>query len=205
MTLGKSMARQLGNPSGIAGYLTALLWNKRNARLNDVVFDSLALSPTDRVLEVGFGGGYLLGRMSTIVTNGLLVGVDVSPAMVAFCERRYRSLTSDGKLELRCAQAESLPYPSGHFTQACTVNSIFYWQNVQQALCELWRVLAEGGTLVMCFTCKASLEKRGFAKHIGLYEADDVQEMMVSCGFQGIRTRHFSDKHRKFVCMTGSK
>ena len=36
-----------------------------------------------RVLEVGFGGGYLLGLMSTVVTVGFLAGVDRSPAMVA--------------------------------------------------------------------------------------------------------------------------
>lgn len=30
--------------------------------------------------------------MTTVVTDGLLVGVDVSPAMVTFCEARYRSL-----------------------------------------------------------------------------------------------------------------
>ena len=68
----KLLAQQLGNPSGIVGDLVALLWNKRNAALNDVVFDSLALSADDRVLEVRFGGGYLLSRMSSVVTDGFL-------------------------------------------------------------------------------------------------------------------------------------
>ena len=79
----KFLAGQLGRPSGVWGLVLAPIWNKRNAALNDVAFQALALSPQDRVLEVGFGGGYLLGRMAQVVTAGFLAGVDVSPSMVA--------------------------------------------------------------------------------------------------------------------------
>ena len=166
MFIDKFLARQLGNPSGLMGrWVAAPLWNRRNSALNDAAFDNLALNPQDRVLEVGFGGGYLLGRMSSVVTDGLLAGVDVSPAMVAFCEKRFGSLVSGGKLEVKCARAESIPYSSGRFTKVCSVNSIFYWQDIPRAFGEFWRVLAEGGAAVMCFTWKEALGKRRFAQH----------------------------------------
>ena len=205
--LDKFMAQQLGRPSGLIGQLIlGPVWNKRNAALNDVAFDHLTLNPYDRVLEVGFGGGYLLSRMSTVVTEGFLSGVDVSPAMIALCEKRFASFVQAGKLELKCAKAESLPYPNEHFTKVCTVNSIFYWQNVPQALAEFRRVLRDDGLLVMCFTCKASIEKRGFTRQgVATYEADDVQKMMEAAGLHDIRTLHDSDKHRAFVCLTGQK
>jgi arsenite methyltransferase len=203
----KLFARQLSYPSGILGrFILPRVWNRRNSALNEVAFDSLALKPGDRVLEVGFGGGHLLSRMAGAITDGFLAGVDVSPTMVAFCEKRYRSLVRDGKLELRCAGAESLPYPSAHFTKACSVNSIFYWQDAPQAISELWRVLVEGGMLVLCFTCKESLEKRGFANSgITLYAAEEVQHMMETSGFYPIHMVRASDKHREFVCATGRK
>jgi ubiquinone/menaquinone biosynthesis C-methylase UbiE len=204
MTIDRFVAEQLSNPSGIVGNLVAFLWNRRNASLNDVVFDSLALNSTDRILEVGFGGGYLLGRMSNIVTNGLVVGVDISPAMVSFCEKRYHPLIKKGKLELRRAQVEVLPYPSEYFTKACTVNSIFYWQDVKRALSEFERVLTRDGFVVICFTCKESLENRNFAKHVVLYEAEEIEQMAILCGFQ-VRTKHLFDRHRKFLCMTAKK
>jgi SAM-dependent methyltransferase len=205
--LAKFLAKQLSNPSGIFGKLVlAPLWSKRNSALNDVAFESLALHPHDRVLEVGFGGGYLLGRMAAVVTGGFLAGVDVSPAMVGFCEKRYRSLVEAGKLELKCAKAESLPYPSGHFTKACTVNSIFYWENAPQAFSELYRVLEAGGMLLMCFTCKRCIEDKKFARHgIALYEADQVCQMMESAGFREIGMTRASDRHREFLCTTGRK
>jgi arsenite methyltransferase len=205
--LSKFLARQLGHPSGLLGKLVAApVLNKRNSALNDIAFERLALRPHDRVLEVGFGGGYLIGRIAAVVTDGFLAGVDVSSDMVAHCQERYRSLVEAGKLELKCASAESLSYPSGHFTRVCTVNSIFYWENVPQALTEMQRVLEESGLLVMCFTCKRCLEGREFTRHgVTLYEEDQVQQMMEAAGFHAIDMSHASDRHREFVCATGVK
>ena len=144
MTFSRLLASQLGNPSGITGKFAAFVWNRRNAALNDAVIDMLDLEPDDRVLEIGFGGGYLLDRMSTIVKDGLLVGVDVSSAMVTHCKNRFRKRIREGKLELKRAAAESLPYPSGNFNKVCSTNSIFYWQDVGQAMSEIVRVLRPG-------------------------------------------------------------
>lgn len=72
MALSRFIAQQLGRPSGIVGkFILGPVWNKRNLALNDVAFDNLALSLHDRVLEVGFGGGYLLGRV--LADDGKLV------------------------------------------------------------------------------------------------------------------------------------
>ena len=205
--LSKFLAKQLGHPSGLLGKLVAApVLNKRNSALNEAAFDRLALRPYDRVLEVGFGGGYLIGRMAAVVTQGFLAGADTSPDMVVYCQERYRPLVKAGKLELKCASAESLPYPSGHFTRVCTVNSIFYWENVPLALAEMRRVLEESGLLVMCFTCKRCLENREFTRHgVTLYEEIQVQQMMEVAGFHAIEMTHASDRHREFVCAAGTK
>lgn len=203
----KFLAGQLSNPSGIFGRLIlAPLWNRRNSALNDAVFDSLDLRPHDRVLEVGFGGGYLLGRMLKVAADGFFAGVDISPEMVAFCERRYRPLVAAGRLELKCAKAEALPYEAAYFNKACTVNSIFYWEDAQRAISEMWRVLEEDGRLVICFTCKECLEDKSFARHgVATYEAEEVRQMLQSAGFREIGTARLSDRHRKFWRVTGRK
>lgn len=205
--LAKFLAKQLSAPSSMVGRLVlAPLWNRRNAVLNDVALDSLALRPDDRVLEIGFGGGYLLGRMAAAVTSGFLAGVDASEAMVAYCERRYRPSVRAGKLDLRCAKAESLPYPPGHFSKVCTVNSLFYWVDALRAMAEMYRVLEEGGRLVICLTCKRCIESKSFARHgIALYEDQEVCQMMEGAGFEGVEVSHASDRHREFACIVGGK
>jgi ubiquinone/menaquinone biosynthesis C-methylase UbiE len=205
MTISKLEADQLGNPNRIFGKLVGFLWNRRNAALNDTVLGLLALQPSDRVLDIGFGGGYLLNRMSAVVTAGLLAGVDISTTLVASAEKRYQKAVRAGMLDLKCAAAEALPYPDSYFTKVCSVNSIFYWQNIQRGILEIKRVLALGGLVVLCFTCKASLEKKGFAKNIQLYEAVEIEHMLAGVGFQDIKTASFSDRYRQYICITGKK
>jgi ubiquinone/menaquinone biosynthesis C-methylase UbiE len=128
MALSKFLAREMGNPSAIMGrFFLAPMWNKRNAALNDTAFENLDLQPHDRLLEVGFGGGCLMNRVVKTVTEGMIAGIDISPTMVRYCSRRFRPFVQNGHLDLRCSQAEALPFPAAHFTKVCTVNSIFYW------------------------------------------------------------------------------
>jgi ubiquinone/menaquinone biosynthesis C-methylase UbiE len=203
--INRFIARQLGNPTGFFGKVLAPLWNLRNSVLNETVFKALNLQPNDRVLEVGFGGGYLLNRMALVVTDGFLAGVDISQVMVTSAHKRFRRLTAAGKLDLQCCQAEALSYPPGYFTKVCSVNSIFYWENVSQALKELERVLRYSGLIVLCQTRPESLENRGFASHIARYEVSDICRMLEEVGFHDIRITNASDKHREFTCVTGRK
>jgi arsenite methyltransferase len=202
MKISRFIAVQLGSPKGIFANLAGFIWNRRNAALNDTVFDLLALRPTDRVLDIGFGGGYLLNRMLTVITDGLIAGVDVSSAMVVYTEKRHPKAIDAGKLEFKCAAVEFLPYPAKYFTKVCSVNSIFYWQNAEQGIHEIKRVLAPGGKLVLCFTSKASIETKAFAKYIQLYKTDEVEHLLSDFEFQDIKAMSFNDNYRQYICVT---
>ncbi len=199
--LSKLFARQLSNPGGPIGWLAGWVWNRRNAALNDTVLGLLDLQPDDRVLDIGFGGGYLLHRMQAVISGGLLAGVDISPAIVAYTKKRFARAVTAGRLDLRCAAAEDLPYPADYFSKACSVNSIFYWQDLARGLAEMQRVLRPGGKAVVCFTCKGSIEKKGFARHIRLYESEEVAAMMAARGFHEIQAHDFSDRYRRYVAL----
>ena len=184
----------------------APLWNRRNAALNDAAWQRLHVKPADHVLDVGFGGGYLLGRIAAAAANGYAAGVDTSQAMVAYSQKRYRPLIDAGRLGLLCGCAEALPLASGHFDKACSVNSIFYWDDAARSISELGRVLADNGLLVLCFTCRESLQGKGFSGHgLVLYDATDVENMLSMAGFHQIVVDHLTDRHRAFWCMTAVK
>lgn len=118
-------AKQLGGPSAVLGqWFFAPVWNRRNAALNEMALAGLDLGVDDQVLEIGFGGGYLLGKILSLVTAAFIAGVDVSPVMVSYCDKRYRPAIQAGKLELRASSAEQLPYAAGRFNRVCSVNSI---------------------------------------------------------------------------------
>ena len=201
------LACQLSNPTGIIGkFVLGPLWNKRNAKLNEVTFAQLELNEEDRVLDIGFGGGYLLERVIPKVKGGLVAGVDVSSVMVENCRVRYREELKAGRVDVQCGRVETLPYPDGYFTKVSSVNSIFYWSDAWQGISEIYRILQEEGKVVLTYTCKKDLEKKGFVQYgVKTYEEEEVHQMLVKAGFRDIKGIRSRDRHREFMCVTGRK
>jgi ubiquinone/menaquinone biosynthesis C-methylase UbiE len=195
----KYLAAQLRRPSGLVG-------NKRNAALNLAVLGSLELEATDRVLEVGFGGGDLMSRMLPLVSGGHMIGADFSQDMVDVCAVRFASAIGSGLLELTCASVEQLPFPDGAVDKACTVNTIYFWSDAAVAASELHRVIAAGGRLVIGFAPRETLERlpvteHGFAK----YDVDEVRALLLEAGFVKVTVRVIEDPDGEDCCVTAIK
>jgi ubiquinone/menaquinone biosynthesis C-methylase UbiE len=207
MVFQQYLARQLSHPTGLIGkFILGPLWNRRNAPLNDLTLAHLDLKAEDRVLEIGFGGGYLLDRIVSQVKHGWVAGIDNSQVMVENCRRRYRAEIKAGSVEIQWGRAEALPYPDGCFSKAASVNSIFYWRDAGQGLTEIYRVLQQGGQIVLTYTCKRDLEKKGFVPYgVKTYEEAEVRCMLAEIGFKEIKATPGRDQHRKFICMIGWK
>jgi ubiquinone/menaquinone biosynthesis C-methylase UbiE len=205
MAINKFVAVQLGHPTELFAGLAGSIWNKRNAELNERVMDLLEPQAGDRVLDIGFGGGYLLGRMLTIVVDGTLAGVDVSPAMARRAEKRFQKMPNGKRARFTCAAAEDLPFADESFTKVCSVNSIFYWQDAEKGVREMRRVLASEGRAVLCFTCKSSIETQRFARHLRLFDNEEVIQLVSNAGFKDIEPHVFSDPYRQFLCVRASR
>lgn len=207
MNFKQYLARQLSHPTGLVGkFVLAPLWNRRNAALNEAAFTYLVLKEDDRVLDIGFGGGYLLGKIILTVTEGFAAGIDVSPVMVENCRTRYQEEIKAERVDIQCGQVEELPYPDGCFSKISSVNSIFYWDDAEKGISEIYRVLEDGGLLVLTFTCKEDLGSKGFARHgVKVFEAEEVEEMLVKAGFRYVWTVRGQDQHRAFVSVVGRK
>jgi arsenite methyltransferase len=203
-------ARLVTHPAGLVGRWLAGTWNRHNVALNDLALQRLELQGGERVLEVGFGGAYLFGRMAQRLFQasprggvGFLAGVDAAEVMVSAARQRFAALIRAGHVDVRCATAEKLPYPAAHFSKAVSVNSL-YWQDVRAGLAELQRALKPGGRLVLVFTVREALRQRRFT-HYGmtLYDGDEVAAMLKSTGFSGVEVSRHADKYRAYWCVTG--
>ena len=199
-------ARQFKNPVGLIGRLfLGPLWNRRNAALNDAALAELLKFPGGRVLEIGFGGGYLLERLAAADSEAALHGVDASPALVRFVSRRLQALIQMQKLTLQCATAEALPCPEASFNQVVTVNSLFYWDDPSRGFAEIRRVLASTGRLVLCLTEKESLQIKNFSRHgLKLFAAEELESRLAAANFTDIRCERLADAYRRFLLITAT-
>ncbi len=207
MAFFKFLAQQLRKPSGFFGkHVMGRLLNRVNDSLNVLMLELLAVNPDDRILEVGFGGGELLGRIAAKTTQGTVDGIDFSPEMVAQGAQRYKSSIAAGRMNLQVADAGDLPYPDVHFTKLCTANTIYFWDDPVAVLTELHRVLRPDGVLVLGFSPKRVIENRPFAAYgFTLYEESDVQGLCLEAGFRDVRLVQGQAREHPFFCAVGRK
>jgi ubiquinone/menaquinone biosynthesis C-methylase UbiE len=104
MSFAGFMAAQLRQPSGLFGrYVMLHLLNRINVSMNSLAFETLQINSRDQVLEVGFGGGDLIARMSRVVSQGRITGVDFSQDAVDACSKRFAKFIKAGIIDLYCA------------------------------------------------------------------------------------------------------
>lgn len=194
MPIANFIARQLRKPSGWWGkVIMSRLLNAGNAAMNEFTLQQLdlstdpAIAPTETILEVGFGGGYLLGKILDRPVVKFAAGIDFSPEMVELAKKRFSTAIAAEKLELQCASVENIPYANTSFTKICTVNTIYFWADLEKALAELERVLIREGTLSICFNSPAFLEQQGFTRRGFLaYDINFVKNLLVALNFKNI-------------------
>jgi len=130
----------------------------------------------------------------------------VSPDVVEVCVKRFKRLIQAGTVDLHCAAVEALPLSERMFTKACTVNTIYFWAVPLVALAQIHRVLMQDGTLVVCFTPRAVLEKRRIMEHgFTLYAPEEVSALLTSAGFRDVKLTYGKHHFGECIAAEGKK
>ncbi len=145
---GEGSALELGYPAQVVGAVPADI----RARFVGVG-NPFALGPVrlgDAVLDLGCGAGFdaCVAAMAAGPT-GRVIGVDLSPEMLAVAERG-RVAAGLPNVEFRQADVEALPFPDATFDVALTNGVLNLIPDKPAALREIFRVLKRGGRLQAC-------------------------------------------------------
>jgi len=96
-----------------------------------------------RVLDVGCGTGVLTEELAGR-TQGQVIGVDLDPGMVGFCQKRH------GKAEYRLGDAHDLSFRDGWFDLLVCHFVLLWCADAAKAAREMVRVTRAGGVVVVC-------------------------------------------------------
>jgi SAM-dependent methyltransferase len=154
----------------------------------------LGIGPAHRVLDLGCGIGWAVRLMAERCAEGEAVGIDISDEMIA----RARASENPPNVRFEVASAERLPFEDAAFDRVLSVESLYYYDDVEAALREVARVTGRGGRLAVLVDYYAeNVESHRWAAEIAvpmrLLSAQDYMDLLRGAGFGKVEARRLCD------------
>ena len=126
-------------------------YGRHALRLQPAVLAALEPLPFSVLLDVGCGTGRLLEAVAAARPGLRLLGIDLSPEMLAVARERLGGATRAAgvAVDLHVADAEHLPFADGTAEVVTCVDSFHHYPDPAAALAEMHRVTRSGGALVI--------------------------------------------------------
>ncbi len=127
------------NPGAFVTFLDARAGIEGERQIKELELAMLELKPGHHVLDLGCGTGDDAREIGALVgPKGKVVGLDVSPTMIA--EARKRALSTDLPVKFIEGDALNLPFPSESFDRVRTDRVLVHLRKPGKALAEMVRV-----------------------------------------------------------------
>lgn len=193
--------QQFEKPTGWLGWWIGQLMAVKNRNRSEWVIELIDIQPEDHILEVGFGSGADIGRVSRIATHGLVAGIDHSVVMVQQAAQRNRTAIKSKRVNLRCASADSIPYGDDTFDKIFSVNVAQFWANPLDELAELRRVLKPGGLIALAIQPRIPNATEATSQETGKF----LVQLLAKAGFYQVQLESKPLQPVSVVCAIGIK
>jgi len=152
------MATAKAAAAGISGSLAPLqnIWIKELHRmewglapLGDAMFDAAQLTPGERVLDIGCGGGRTTMEAARRVgPRGRALGIDITGPLLEVARRRTVEAGIDN-VEFVEADAQTYPFEEGTFDVLISRHGTMFFDDPDAAFANLGRAVRAGGRIAI--------------------------------------------------------
>lgn len=189
----KFIAQQLRKPSGEFAARVGQKMNQVNKPLYDLTFDVMEFEENDSILEIGFGTGTFLEKLFNEHTEMQVSGIDYSEEMVEIARESNQENISKGNLKIMKGNSDAIPFPDQSFNKVLCNMVIYFWDEPEEHLKEIKRVLKPGGVFYTGLRTRESMLIFPFIEHgFNLYSIEEWKEILNKNGFRNPQT------HKKF-------
>ncbi len=112
-----------------------------------VVEEVCAVVSSGKILDVGTGPGYLPFEIARKAHALEIVGIDLSPGMVALARKTTEKIGLAQRVSFQVANASSLPFEDKTFDLVVSTLSLHHWSAPAADFKEICRVLKDNGTV----------------------------------------------------------
>jgi len=168
------------------------------------VLEKMRLAPTDNVLDVGCGAGWLSRRLAKSVPEGRVVGMDISDEMIRHARRA--SVDFDN-LMFVAGEVAQIPWQPNFFSHVISVESSYYWPDPAAGIKDIFRVLGDGGSAWILINYRDNPHCHQWGSLLAvpthLFSAEEWAEHFRTAGFTNVAHERIVDRSPSPEVYTG--
>ena len=161
----KYVGSNFANPNGIGGKISTKIMNIINQKQYNAVLKNINLQPNDVILDVGFGNGYLIKKILKQNIPVTIYGIDISSDMLNKVTAKNKQEIDNGFLKLFLENINQTSFSQSQFDKICTVNTIYFWDDLDKCFSEIKRILKPNGIFINVVYSKDFLDEIIFTKY----------------------------------------
>ena len=183
----KEIAEQLRQPNGVFAIQVGEKMNESNLQMNIQTIENLDLQPRNNVLEIGMGNGFFVKNLFYIENSITYAGCDFSEEMVKASICQNLDFVNIKKVNFYNANANNLPFANNTFDIIFSINTIYFWTNLEEVFSEIERVLKDNGKFILTIRPKHIMQNMPFIKYgFTTFSKNEIIEIVEKFGFSMI-------------------
>ncbi|MEH7885072.1 class I SAM-dependent methyltransferase [Bacillus sp. JJ1609] len=176
---------QYGLPTGAIGSYIGEKMVRQHQPETIWTLELLELKKEELILELGCGAGYAIKRILENDSVKYIIGLDLSETILKSARLRNRHEINKGRAELVQGNVMQLPFENQQFTRVFSIQSIYFWDHIDETLSEIYRVLKNDGKMVLTLSNgKAGIMWNGIIEMVEI----EVIPYMKKIGYKNIET-----------------
>ncbi|MGA8012047.1 MAG: methyltransferase domain-containing protein [Candidatus Acidiferrales bacterium] len=202
---------QCQKPSGLLGRFTLWRMNKSHSKLTDWGLAHISVQPQFTILDIGCGGGRTVSKLAALAMQGKVYGVDHSEDSIRVSQKINAAFIAEGRVELQQAPVSQLPFTDNTFHLITAVETHFWWPNLADDLCEVFRVTRPGGQLaIIAEVYKGApalvsrlVEQSAPQTGIRMFTPGEHRDLLAAAGYTDIEVE--TQPAKGWITVTGKK
>jgi len=191
----QAIASQLKHPTGEKGIEMGNMMNETNINMTKHSIQNLNISKENKILELGHGNAGHVEFLFEQAENLKYYGLEMSELMFREARQINRNFVSQKQAFFSLYDGNKIPFEDESFDKIFTVNTIYFWQEPQKLLLEIYRVLKANGNFCLTFAEEDFMKKLPFTQfEFELYSTEKAQDLIQKTPFQIVYTETQTEK-----------
>jgi ubiquinone/menaquinone biosynthesis C-methylase UbiE len=179
------IASQLKLPKGDKGIEMGKMMQETNINMTRNAIQNLNISNENKILELGHGNAGHVEYLFKKETNLNYYGLEMSELMFQEAQEINKNYIAKKQAHFSIYNGNDIPFEESFFDKIFTVNTIYFWQNPEKMLLEIYRVLKIKGIFCLTFAQESFMKQLPFTQYgFELYTTEKAENLIEKTLFK---------------------